>query len=223
VSLVGYGLVYNTVDNNKLPTRGILAEIRQDFAGVGGDVNFIRTTADGRYYYEIMSEVVSVLHVQGGYVTGWGDKDLRMLDHFQMGPNLVRGFQTAGIGPRDLTVGTTQDALGGTMYWGTSFEVQVPIWGLPKDFGMRFAAFADAGSVWNYRGPTSFPTTGLTVTTVDPVTGKNTNDMLIRSSVGAGLIWESPFGPIRIDYAFPLTKDPNDRVQQLRFSGGTKF
>jgi outer membrane protein insertion porin family len=223
VSLVGYGLVYNTVDNNRAPTRGILAEIRQDFAGVGGDVNFIRTTADGRYYYEIMSEIVSVLHVQGGYVTGWGDKDLRMLDHFQMGPNLVRGFQTAGIGPRDLTVGTTQDALGGTMYWGTSFEVQIPIWGLPKDFGMRFAAFADAGSVWNYRGPTAFPQTGLSVTTVDPITGKDTNEMLIRSSVGAGLIWDSPFGPIRIDYAFPLTKDPNDRVQQLRFSGGTKF
>src|SRR6266567_1688222 len=223
VSLVGYGLVYNTVDNNKMPTRGVLAEIRQDFAGVGGDVNFIRTTADGRYYYEIMSEVVSVLHVQGGYVTGWGDKDLRMLDHFQMGPNLVRGFQTAGIGPRDLTPQTTQDALGGTMYWGTSSAVQVPIWGLPKDFGMRLAAFADAGSVWNYRGPTTFPQSGLSVTTVDPITGKNTNDMMIRSSVGAGLIWESPFGPIRIDYAFPLTKDPNDRVQQLRFSGGTKF
>jgi outer membrane protein insertion porin family len=223
VSLVGYGLVYNTTDSNKLATRGILAEIRQDFAGVGGDVNFIRTTADGRYYYEIMSEVVSVLHVQGGYVNGWGNKDLRMLDHFQMGPNLVRGFQTAGIGPRDLTPFTTQDALGGTTYWGTSLEVQVPIWGLPKDFGMRFAMFADAGSVWNYRGPTSFPTTGLSVTTIDPITGKNTNDMLIRSSVGAGLIWESPFGPIRIDYAIPLTKDPNDRVQQLRFSGGTKF
>jgi outer membrane protein insertion porin family len=223
VSLVGYGLVYNTVDNNRAPTRGILAEIRQDFAGVGGNVNFIRTTADGRYYYEIMSEVVSVLHLQGGHVTGWGDRDLRMLDHFQMGPNLVRGFQTAGIGPRDLTVGTTQDALGGTTYWGASFEVQIPIWGLPKDFGMRFAAFADAGSVWNYRGPTAFPATGLSVTTVDPITGKDTNDMLVRSSVGAGLIWDSPFGPIRIDYAFPLTKDPNDRVQQLRFSGGTKF
>jgi outer membrane protein insertion porin family len=88
---------------------------------------------------------------------------------------------------------------------------------------MRLAAFADAGSVWNYRGPTAFPTTGLSVTTVDPITGKDTNSMLVRSSVGAGIIWDSPFGPIRIDYAFPLTKDPNDRVQQLRFSGGTKF
>jgi len=222
VSLVGYGLVYNTLDNNRNPTRGLIVDVRQDLAGVGGDVNFLRTTGEARYYYELMSDVISVMKVQGGYVTGWGSKDLRMLDHFQMGPNLVRGFQTAGIGPRDLTLGTTQDALGGTVYWGTSFEVQVPIWGLPKDFGMRFAMFADAGSVWDYRGPTKFAG-GLSVTTVDPFTGKDTNAMTVRSSVGAGIIWDSPFGPIRVDYAFPLSKDPNDRTQELRFSGGTKF
>ncbi len=223
VSLVGYGLTYNTVDNNKSPTRGILVDFRQDFAGVGGDVNFIRTTFDARLYYELMTEIVSVLHLQAGHVTGWGDSDLRMLDHFQKGPELVRGFAPAGIGPRDLTPGTTLDSLGGTMYWGASYEVQMPIWGLPKEIGMRFAAFADAGALWDYRGATQFPSTGLSVTTVDPVTGKDTNAMLVRSSVGVGLIWESPFGPIRIDYAFPLTKDPNDRVQQLRFSGGAKF
>lgn len=222
VSLVGYGLVYNTLDNNKNPTRGLIAEIRQDFAGVGGDVNFIRTTGEARLYYELMQDVISVMKVQGGYVTGWGSKDLRMLDNFQMGPNLVRGFQTAGIGPRDLTINTTQDALGGALYWGTSFEVQVPIWGLPKDFGMRFAMFADAGSLWDYRGATNFAN-GTSITTIDPFTGKDINQMIIRSSVGAGVIWDSPFGPIRVDYAFPLTKDPNDHVQQLRFSGGTKF
>jgi outer membrane protein insertion porin family len=222
-SLVGYGLTYNTVDNNKNPTKGVLIDLRQDFAGLGGDVNFIRTTGDLRFYYELMQDVVSVLHLQAGHVMGWGSKDLRMLDHFQMGPNLVRGFQVAGIGPRDLTPLTTQDALGGTMYWGASYEVQLPIWGLPKDFGMRFAMFADAGSVWGYKGPTTFPAQGLSLTTVDPITGKDTNDMYVRSSIGAGLIWESPFGPIRIDYAYPITKDPNDRVQELRFSGGTKF
>jgi len=223
ISMVGYSLIYNTVDNNKSPTRGVLAELRQDFAGVGGDVNFIRTTGDVRWYYELISDIVSVLHLQGGYVTGWGDKDLRMLDHFQMGPNLVRGFATAGIGPRDLTVGTSQDALGGNMYWGASVETQMPVFGTPKDFGLRLAAFADAGSVWGYKGPRVFPATGTSVTTVDPFTGVDTDSMMIRTSVGAGIIWDSPFGPIRIDYAWPITKDPNDRVQQLRFSGGTKF
>ncbi len=223
VSLIGYSMIYNTLDNNRNPTKGVLAELRQDFAGVGGDVNFIRTTGDVRWYYELISDIISVLRVQGGYVTGWGDKPLRMLDHFQMGPNLVRGFQTAGIGPRDLTIGTTGDALGGTMYWGTSLEMQAPIFGVPKDFGLRVAVFADAGSVWNYTGPRVFPATGTSLTTVDPITGVDTNNMTIRSSVGAGIIWDSPFGPIRIDYSFPITKDPNDRVQQLRFSGGTRF
>ena len=113
--------------------------------------------------------------------------------------------------------------------WGASVETQVPIYGIPKDFDMRLAFFADAGSVWGYTGPTFFPATGTSVTTIarNPVTGAtvgaDTNDMIIRSSVGAGIIWESPFGPIRIDYSFPLTKDPNDRTQQLRFSGGTRF
>jgi len=223
VSLAGYSVIYNTTDSNRNPTRGVLAEVRQDFAGLGGDVNFIRTVGDARMYYELMSDIVSVLHLQGGHVTGWGGKDLRMLDHFQMGPNLVRGFQTAGIGPRDLTLGTSGDALGGTMYWGASVEAQFPIFGVPKDFGLRAALFADAGSVWGYKGPRLFPTTGTSVTTLDLVTGKDTDAMTVRTSVGAGLIWDSPFGPIRIDYAWPITKDPNDRVQQLRFSGGTKF
>ena len=88
---------------------------------------------------------------------------------------------------------------------------------------MRFAMFADAGSLWAYKGPTQFPTVGLSVTTVDNGTGKDMNNMFVRSSVGAGIIWESPFGPIRVDYAYPITKDPNDRIQELRFSGGTKF
>ena len=99
--MVGYTLAYNTLDNNKNPTAGIYAEFKQDFAGVGGDVNFIRTTADARSYYEMFSDVVAVLHLQGGNIAGWGGKDLRMLDHFQMGPNLVRGFAPSGLGPRD--------------------------------------------------------------------------------------------------------------------------
>src|SRR5262249_38298023 len=104
VSMLGYSVAYSTLDNNKNPTSGLYAEFKQDFAGVGGDVNFIRSTADARSYYEVFSDVVAVLHLQGGNIMGWGGKDLRMLDHFQMGPNLVRGFAPAGIGPRDTTI-----------------------------------------------------------------------------------------------------------------------
>ena len=192
---------------------------RQDFAGVGGDVNFIRTTADSRTYYELFSDVVSVLHLQAGHITGWGNRDLRMLDHFQMGPNLVRGFAPSGIGPRDLnslSVNGIGDALGGTMYWGASLEAQAPFTFLPKDAGLKGAIFADAGSLWNYKGPTFWNVTGETLLPA-PDSGA------IRASVGVGLIWNSPFGPLRFDYAFPLAKQSYDHVQAFRFGGGTKF
>ena len=183
-SLVGYNLVYNTLDNNRRPTSGLFAELRQDFAGVGGDVSFLRTTTDWRFYYEVYADVVAMVRLQGGHIVGIGNQEgvapdgtivqlpgLRMLDHFFMGPNLVRGFATAGIGPRDLTLGTNLDALGGSMYWGTTFELQMPIWGLPKDVGVRWAVFADAGSLWNYQGPNQQQLrqifSGLTITPSD--------------------------------------------------------
>jgi outer membrane protein insertion porin family len=139
-----------------------------------------------------------------------------MLDHFQMGPNLVRGFAPLGIGPRDIS-SMTQDALGGTMYWGASAELQTPFWFLPKEVGLKGAVYADVGSLWDYRGPQGlFPATGETLNVAQ-------NNMIVRSSVGVGLIWQSPFGPLRFDYAVPLSKGANDRTQVFRFGGGTTF
>jgi outer membrane protein insertion porin family len=215
VSMVGYSLAYNTLDNNKSPTSGLYAELRQDFAGVGGDVNFIRSTAEARTYYEVIPDYVAVFRAQGGHITGWGSKDLRMLDHFKMGPNLVRGFAPAGIGPRDVTPGTFGDALGGTLYWGASAELQIPFYFLPKEAGIRGAIYADAGSLWGYEGPTAWPATAETMSVADGAK--------VRSSIGAGIVWDSPFGPMRFDYAIPITKEGYDRVQQFRFGGGTRF
>jgi len=215
VSLVGYTLSYNTLDSNKSPTSGLFTSITNDLAGVGGDVNFIRTTAEARNYYEVFPDVIGVVKLQGGHISSWGDKDLRMLDHFQMGPNLVRGFQPAGIGPRDITPGTTNDALGGSMFWGASVEMQTPLYFLPKEVGIKLATFADAGSLWDYKGPTYWNVSGETLQVADSSS--------IRSSAGVGLIWDSPLGPLRFDLAFPITKQSYDRTQIFRFSGGTKF
>jgi outer membrane protein insertion porin family len=178
-------------------------------------VKFVRSTVDARSYYEMFSDVVAVLHLQGGNLVGWGGGQLRMLDQFQMGPNLVRGFQPAGLGPRDLTPGTTNDALGGTLYWGASIEAQAPFSFLPKEAGLKGAVFADAGSLWDYKGPTYWSVTGETLQPADSAA--------VRASVGVGLIWTSPFGPLRFDYSFPLLKQGYDRIQQFRFGGGTKF
>ena len=226
VSMVGYTLAYNTLDNVKSPTSGLYAEFKQDLAGVGGDVNFLRTQGEVRNYYEVLPDVVSVLKLTGGHIAGWGGKDLRMLDHFQMGPNLVRGFAPNGIGPRDLTNGTFNDALGGTMFWGASLEAQTPLYFLPKEIGIKLATFVDAGSLWSYEGPRTWSVTGETV----EVGLDKFSD--IRSSAGIGLLWDSPLGPLRFDFAYPLTKycetgiggnQVCDKTQVFRFSGGTRF
>jgi outer membrane protein insertion porin family len=220
-SQLGYALVYNALDNINNPSNGWRAELRQDFAGVGGDVNFIRTTGDARYYHELPSEFVFMARAQGGHVASWGSEDLRIMDQFFKGPDLVRGFAPSGIGPRDLAT-ANQDPLGGSVYLGGTFEIQFPIFGLPKEMGLRGALFADAGTVYDYSSPTTFDLNGDGVIGV----GESVNvwdDDKIRSSVGASLLWNSPLGPLRFDYAYVLSEGQYDDKQAFRFSGGTKF
>jgi outer membrane protein insertion porin family len=240
-SALGYSLLYNTLDNNKNPTDGLLIDFKQDFAGVGGDVTYLKSAGDLKYYTPLVSDIVGLIHLQGGVLTKVG-QDIRMLDHFQMGPNLVRGFAPNGIGPRAINPFTSQDALGGTKYWGASFELQMPFWFLPKEVGLKGSVYADAGSLFDYQGPTMWAATGevtrpgdgsgCTPPTKPGVVPANPgtctgliydNSNVIRTSVGVGLIWASPFGPLRFDYAVPLTKGQFDRVQQFKFGGGTSF
>jgi outer membrane protein insertion porin family len=114
--------------------------------------------------------------------------------------------------------------LGGTKYWGASAELQMPFWFLPKEVGLKGAVYADAGSLWDYQGPTSWTATGEVNSASCPKCGLQYDDSkVVRSSVGVGLIWQSPFGPLRFDYAVPVTKGKYDVVQQFMFGGGTSF
>lgn len=237
-SAVGYTLSYNMLDNNKNPSNGYLLELKQDFAGLGGDTNYIRTTFDARYYMPVVGDAVVLFRGQAGNVSSWGNEDLRITDNFFKGPDLVRGFAPNGIGPRDLAsgqFGEDMDALGGTMFWGATAELQFPLSFLPKDFGLKFAVFADAGSLWDYQGNTTFRNiNGWEDNLVDCSALRSSSTQgfanvcvadsdLIRSSAGISLIWQSPFGPLRFDYAWALTKEWYDEVQEFRFSGGTSF
>jgi outer membrane protein insertion porin family len=237
-SSVGYSLDYNTLDNNKNPTDGLLIDFKQDFAGVGGDVSYLKSTIDGKYFSPLVADIVGVLHLQAGILNHVGNNELRMLDQFQMGPNLVRGFAPNGIGPRDINPFGTMDAIGGTKYWGASYELQMPFWFLPKEVGLKGAVYADAGGLYDYQGPTTWAATSelttpfnsncIKPTVSPPTTGTCTglvydSTNVVRTSVGVGLIWASPFGPLRFDYAIPLTKGANDRVQEFKFGGGTSF
>jgi outer membrane protein insertion porin family len=246
-SLAGLTFQYNTLDNPKEPRNGLYAEVKTDFAGLGGDSRYFRATGDARYFYEVFEDVVGIARVQGGHIQALGGEDLRIVDHFFLGPSLVRGFASSGIGPRDVsTTDTRANAIGGTTYFGGSLEVQFPIFGLPREIGLKGAVFADAGTLFGYEGGTQFdlagnrildgfaPTTCVTNSTQPQTCIAVRDNKDIRSSVGASLLWSSPLGPIRFDYAFALTKDEGfiasngqrvggDRTQAFRFSGGTRF
>jgi outer membrane protein insertion porin family len=212
VSAVGSTVSYNTLDSNRSPTSGVLSALNQDLAGLGGDVRFLKTTEDFRAYTPIAGDVVGIGRAQAGYVTPWGGQALPLADGFFGGPQLVRGFAPNGFGPRDLTPGTTTDNVGGRQYWATSAELQAPVPLLPAASGLKLGLFADAGSVWGYRGPTLAQSLQQSVRVAD------TNPL--RASLGAGLIWDSPFGPIRADYAVPVSKASYDVTQRFRFSAG---
>jgi outer membrane protein insertion porin family len=212
VSSVGDTVSYNTLDNTKSPTSGFNAQLRQDLAGLGGDVKFLRTAEDVRYYHPINDDVVSLVRAQGGYVTGWGGQQVPLLNSFFGGPTMVRGFAPMGFGPRDLTPGSTMDNVGGSMYWASTLEFQSNIPGVPQEYGLKATAFVDAGSVFGYSGPTVFPGSTQSL--------QLANNNIVRSSVGAGLTWASPFGNLTVDYAVPLTKAAYDVVQPLGFSAG---
>jgi outer membrane protein insertion porin family len=213
VSAVGDTITYNTLDNTKNPTSGISAQVSQDLAGLGGDVDFLRTTEDVRYYQKINDDLVGMVRAQGGYITGWGGQQVPLIDSFFGGPSLVRGFAPDGFGPRDLTPGTTMDNVGGSMYWATTVELQSAIPGVPQEYGLKASAFVDSGSVFSYGGPTTFPGSTQSM--------QLANANILRSSVGVGLTWGSPFGALTVSYAVPITKAPYDVLQPLGFSAGS--
>lgn len=230
-SLIGYTLTYNTLDENKNPSRGLLARFNQDFAGLGGDVRYVKTTAEARAYYPVTNDLTAMFKVTGGYVTGWGSGNLRVSDHFFQGAELVRGFAPSGLGPRDLG-SRDKDALGGSLYWGATAELIFPFPGLSKEFGLRGAVFADAGSIWDYSGRKNFSALGAvspascpTGSALSSATGGIciADSSSVRASVGGSIIWASPFGPLRFDFAYPILKEPWDKKQWFRFGAASAF
>jgi outer membrane protein insertion porin family len=208
-SSVGWGLTYSTIDSTLDPHEGVFVRFGQDFAGVGGDARFVRTTAEARYYRPLLedSDLVGMVKVAGGNITGLG-QPVNTLDNFFKGGETVRGFAPLGYGPRETSTNT---ALGGKNFVAATAEVQFPLPFLPPDFGLRGAFFADAGLLWG----ADIPSTCTGCVVVD--------DTAIRTSVGGSIIWASPFGPIRADFAQAINKQNYDQTQVFRIGTGAAF
>ena len=157
-SLAGFSLLFNNIDDRKNPTTGYAINYKQDVAGLGGQSEFIRETLDARWYHPITEDFIGLIHLQAGQINSFGSRQALIINNFMQGPSLVRGFAPGGIGPRDISdpFNIQASALGGTSYYGASAEVDFPIFGLPREIGLKGALFADAGDLIGYSGPTDF-------------------------------------------------------------------
>jgi outer membrane protein insertion porin family len=201
-SSVGQSLLYDRRDNRLDPTSGYFASISNDVAGLGGDVRYLRTVLSGGVYYSVAPQYVLSVTGDSGYIFGLSDK-VRIEDRFFVGGDNLRGFANGGIGPRDISTG---DALGGNAYYVGSVALGFPL-GLPQELGLAGRVFSDFGSLWK----------------VDDV-GSSIRDVAsIRVSAGAGVSWQSPLGPIRLDFALPVKRESFDKKEFFRVSFGTRF
>ncbi len=211
-SSAGYTLLVDRRNDPIRPTRGWTGSLRQDFAGIGGDVNYVKTEADMSAYWGISPEWIVTASTSVGYVTGWGGDPIRINDRFFKGGNSFRGFETAGIGPRDLN---TTDALGGNFYAIGTLELTVPNY-LPEEYGIRTSLFTDVGTLGALDDR-------YTVTSAGLPDGNIIDELALRASAGVSIHWRSPMGPIRFDISKILGQEDYDKTETFRFSTSTQF
>jgi outer membrane protein insertion porin family len=201
-ALLGHTLTYDVRDTQFLPSDGYLIRFDQSVADYGADTRFLRNELLVSYYYPFFPDWVINLAARGGYIHGLGE-DVRLFDRFFLGGDTLRGFEFAGVGPRDRT---TDDALGGNLLYTGTAELRFPL-GLPEELRIFGRTFVDAGTLYD-----------------SDANGPQVEDSSqIRAAAGAGLSWLSPLGPISVDLAQAFLKNREDRTQFFFINFGTRF
>ncbi len=201
-SAVSHELRYDTRDSRFDPREGMVLRLRNEFAGVGGDVFFVKSSVGGEYHFPLAENWTISVDGEVGNIVGLG-QDTRIGDRHFVGGGNCRGFEFAGVGPRDLP---SDDALGGKNFYAGTVEMGFPL-GLPEEYDIRGRVFTDICSAW-----------GLDKTNADVL-----DEATARVSVGAGISWQSPFGPIILDLGFAMIDEPFDKSELVNFSFGTQF
>ena len=207
-SSAGYTYTLDLLRGGLNPNRGVRLSFGQEFAGLGGDVEFIRSTARAVAQRDIMNEEVTIRAiVEGGFITALGSGTTRVTDRFFLSSSQLRGFAGRGLGPRD-TGAVDSDVLGGNRYAVARFEADFPL-GLPEEYGINGGVFFDVGSLWGLDN-----TAG--VVTVD-------DGFELRSSIGFSIFWDTPIGPLRLNFAKPIEKNPLDETNSFDITISTQF
>ncbi len=205
---VGYTYTYSTLDSGLNPDAGVLLRFGQDFAGIGGDLEYIRTTALAVAETKAWNNDLTLRAVfEGGVHASLGGGVSKITERFTLN-NRMRGFDIFGAGPRDLTAGNT-DALGGNYFAVAKFEAEFPL-GLPEEYGVTGGVFLDVGSVWGLDN---------TMGSGGPVD----DSLHLRSAVGVSIFWDTPIGPLRFNFSKAIQKQPYDIERSFDLTISTRF
>lgn len=206
-AFIGHTLTYSTLDSQADPSRGFYGQLEQTYIGI--DHNLLKSEIRGRYYVPVMPDygVVGSVRAQAGIINDFSGAGVHPTETFAPTTRLVRGFVPRDFGPR--TTDASGDAVGFTEYVGASAELEFPFPMLPEAYGLSGAIWADAA----YVGASSFLATGVAASSVAP----------FLSSAGASVIWDSPLGPLRGDFAYVITKATDDNTQVFQLTLQTLF
>jgi outer membrane protein insertion porin family len=202
-SALGYRYTYDTRRTGLDPDSGVLLSFGQEYAGLGGDTEFIKTTARFVAQTRVLNDEVTLrATVEGGALDFQGSKNSRAIDRFTT--QVMRGFEPNGMGPIE-----GNEHLGGDYFAVAKFEAEFPI-GIPDEYGISSGAFYDVGSIW---GVDTRNATGLI----------RSKDFKARHVVGVSMFWTSPFGPLRLNWSTALEKEPGDVEQSFDLTVRTEF
>ncbi|MBF0325747.1 MAG: outer membrane protein assembly factor BamA [Alphaproteobacteria bacterium] len=205
MSSIQQTLLWDYRDSRIEPTEGHYFRINNEFAGLGGTQKFIRNNFGAGKFFPIDEGVVFSLTGNAGFMNNWGDNKIRITERYYLGGETLRGFEPMGVSPRDSG---SSDALGGLWQYHGTAQLKFPL-GLPQEFGVAGQVFTDIGSI----GETESYTNKSGINQASSV----------RASVGTGISWKSPMGPVAVDLAVPVMKESFDKDELFRFSFGTRF
>ena len=203
-SALSQRLTYDDRDSSLFPTEGLFSWLDAEVAGLGGNAKYVSGTLGSNYYIPVYKRSV-IFDILGevGAIGAYGDEEVQINERFYLGGTTLRGFERAGVGPRDSL---TDDSLGGNFFYRGSAEFKFPL-GLPEELGVAGHAFTDFGSLF------SLDDSGPSIQ----------DESSLRASAGVGISWRSPLGPVRVDFAQPFLEEDFDVDEVFRFSFGTRF
>ncbi len=217
-SALGYTYSWDTRRTGIDPNTGYLLRFSQDFAGLGGDANYVKTTALAKAQTRVWNEEITVsATVEAGAIMGYSGYETRITDRFRMGSSVMRGFEANGIGPRDLDA-PNMDALGGNYFAVARFEAEFPI-GVPEEYGITGGLFADVGTIWSLDDTAG----DIDGTGGDGAGGPVDDDANLRATVGVALHWKTPIGPLRFNFTKAVVKEDYDVERDFDLTISTQF